>query len=72
MSEGSFPLARTSAEWLRERAELPPVPKDLRDRWDLRWGKYFPVRQRDASGLLRVAVLSAAPIGLGFFNDSDC
>lgn len=67
MPESPFPLASTPAEWLRERAGLPLAPKEWCDRWDSRWGKYFPGRQRDASGLLRVAVVSGAPIGLGFF-----
>ena len=63
---GPVPSAQTPAEWLRARAELPAAPPELHERWDSRWGKYIPAPPREPSGRLRVALISASPIGLGF------
>lgn len=64
--DGWVPRAQTFAEWLSERSELPAAPPELRRRWDSRWGKYIPASPRAPQGRLRVALISASPIGLGF------
>lgn len=62
------PRAQTFAEWLSERSELPAAPPELRERWDSRWGRYVSASPRAPQGRLRVALISASPIGLGFVH----